>query len=33
MRIGRKPIVTVLANDDEEDRLPACDASAGDSVL
>jgi CheY-like chemotaxis protein len=26
MRIGRKPIVILLADDDEEDRMLACDA-------
>jgi CheY-like chemotaxis protein len=28
MRIGRKPIVILLADDDEEDRMLACDALA-----
>jgi CheY-like chemotaxis protein len=28
MRVGRKPIVILLADDDEEDRMLACDALA-----
>jgi CheY-like chemotaxis protein len=28
MRIGRKPIIILLADDDEEDRMLACDALA-----
>ena len=28
MRLGRKPIVILLADDDEEDRMLACDALA-----
>jgi hypothetical protein len=33
MRTGRKPIVILLADDDEEDRMLASDAPAGDSGL
>ena len=33
MRIERKPTVILFADDDEENRMAACDAPAGDSVL
>ena len=33
MRSERKPIVILLADDDEEDRMLACDAPTGNSVL
>jgi hypothetical protein len=33
MRIGLKPIVILLADDDEEDPMLPCDAPSGASVL
>jgi hypothetical protein len=33
MRIERKPILILLAANDQEDHMLTCDALAGDSVL
>ena len=33
MRIGRKPIVILLAENNEDDRMLACNATAGHSLL
>jgi len=33
MRSERKPIVILVANDNKEDHMMACDAPAGASIL